>query len=242
VLKGLAAAAAGILLAACGSSDPSTISPPTSAASAASATVPGAPSGSASPSPTDPGAAPTCSYAAEQPNTGSKPAPGLPPQPTRTSGTATISLVLAGKPLVITVDAAKTPCTLASFMHLAGKHYFDGTTCHRLTTEGIFVLQCGDPTGTGSGGPGYTLPEENLGQTALPAGTVAMAKTQAPHSTGSQFFLVYAASQLPPQYTPFGIVTTGLDVLRAIGRAGTTDGGPDGAPKEPATITTLRVS
>lgn len=109
------------------------------------------------------------------------------------------------------MDAAKTPQTVNSFKSLADKKFFDNTKCHRLTTSGIFVLQCGDPQGTGSGGPGYTIADENLdalgkaneqGQVVYPAGTVAMANTGQPGSGGSQFFLVYKDSPLAPTYTP----------------------------------------
>jgi peptidyl-prolyl cis-trans isomerase B (cyclophilin B) len=140
-------------------------------------------------------------------------------------------------------DDAKTPCTAASFRHLAAKGFFDGTSCHRLTTQGIFVLQCGDQTGTGSGGPGYTIPDENLTGATYPAGTVAMANTGSPHTGGSQFFLVYAASSLPPQYTPFGTVTGGLPVLQAIAKAGEdgSNGPGDGHPKQAVVIRSFRV-
>jgi peptidyl-prolyl cis-trans isomerase B (cyclophilin B) len=136
----------------------------------------------------------------------------------------------------------KAPCSVNSLVHLADKKYFDGTKCHRLTTgEGLKVLQCGDPTGTGGGGPGYQMPEENLEGATYPAGTVAMAKAQAPGTTGSQFFLVYADTTLPPQYTPLGKITKGLDVLQKIAAAGTADGGDDGAPKTEVLIETLTV-
>jgi len=155
-----------------------------------------------------------------------------------------VTLVLSQGVVTFRVDDAKTPCTAASFRFLAGKGFFDSTRCHRLTTEGIFVLQCGDPTGTGTGGPGYTIPDENLAGATYPAGTVAMANTGAPHTGGSQFFLVYAASPLPPQYTPFGSVTSGLAVLQGIAKAGENDSnGPgDGAPKQPVVIRTFRVA
>lgn len=144
------------------------------------------------------------------------------------------------------MDAAKTPQTVNSFKSLADKDFFDNTKCHRLTTGGIFVLQCGDPQGTGSGGPGYTIADENLdalgkandqGQVIYPAGTVAMANTGRPGSGGSQFFLVYKDSPLAPTYTPFGkIDAAGLKVLEEVAKAGTADGGSDGAPKTPVTI------
>ncbi|MFI2201308.1 peptidylprolyl isomerase [Streptomyces sp. NPDC020192] len=118
------------------------------------------------------------------------------------------------------------PHTVNSFDFLAGQGYFDHTKCHRLTTDGIFVLQCGDPQGTGMGGPGYTLPDENLKDKSLkgntyPAGTVAMANTGQKHTGGSQFFLVYKDSPLPPTYTPFGTVSAaGMKVLQKIAAAG----------------------
>jgi peptidyl-prolyl cis-trans isomerase B (cyclophilin B) len=146
--------------------------------------------------------------------------------------------------IVVNLDGKNAPHTVNSFAFLAGKHYFDNTPCHRLTTSGIFVLQCGDPTGSGSGGPGYTIPDENLKGATYPAGTVAMANTGQPHTGGSQFFFVYADTPLPPQYTPFGHVTTGLDVLQAIAKAGSDDsnGSGDGAPKQAVTIESFTVT
>ncbi|MEU6887652.1 MULTISPECIES: peptidylprolyl isomerase [Streptomyces] len=126
----------------------------------------------------------------------------------------------------VALKASAAPHTVNSFSFLADKGYFDHTKCHRLTTEGIYVLQCGDPTGTGTGGPGYTIPDENLKDKSLkdniyPAGTVAMANTGQKDSGGSQFFLVYQDSQLPPSYTPFGTVSEdGMKVLKKIAGAG----------------------
>ena len=127
---------------------------------------------------------------------------------------------------------------------LAGQGYFNNSPCHRLTTQGIFVLQCGDPTGTGTGGPGYTIPDENLAGATYPAGTFAMANTGQPHTGGSQFFICYADTPLPPQYTPFGHVTQGLEVLKAIAANGEDDSnGPgDGKPKKPVIIQTFTVA
>jgi peptidyl-prolyl cis-trans isomerase B (cyclophilin B) len=126
----------------------------------------------------------------------------------------------------VAMKTAAAPHTVNSFDFLAGRGFFDHTKCHRLTTEGIYVLQCGDPKGMGNGGPGYTIPDENLKDTSLkanvyPAGTVAMANTGQKHSGGSQFFLVYQDSQLPPNYTPFGTVdAAGMKVLKKIATAG----------------------
>ncbi|MGE7436477.1 peptidylprolyl isomerase [Kitasatospora sp. NPDC001175] len=133
--------------------------------------------------------------------------------------------------VTLELDAAKAPHTVNSFVFLAGEQYFDHTKCHRLTTSGIYVLQCGDPTGTGSGGPGYQFADENLTGATYPAGTVAMANA-GPGTNGSQFFLVYKDTQLPPNYTPFGKITGGLDVLNNIAGGGENDAnGPgDGAP------------
>ncbi len=148
--------------------------------------------------------------------------------------------------LTVTLENAAAPCASASLASLASQGFYDDTPCHRLTTAGIFVLQCGDPTGTGTGGPGYQFAEENLQGATYPRGTVAMAKGTAPGTSGSQFFLVYEDSPLPPQYTPFGRITGGLDVLDKVAAAGVAPG-PDGAaktdgpPKLAVQITTLQV-
>ncbi|MFH8729277.1 peptidylprolyl isomerase [Streptomyces termitum] len=154
--------------------------------------------------------------------------------------------------VTVAMDAKKTPRTVNSFKSLADKGYFDGTKCHRLTTSGIFVLQCGDPEGTGTGGPGYTIPDENLdglgkpaadGSVTYKAGTVAMANTGQPGTGGSQFFLVYKDSKLPPQYTPFGTMdAAGLAAVQKVGAAGVAGGQGDGAPKKPVTLEKVTVS
>ncbi|MFE5488248.1 peptidylprolyl isomerase [Streptomyces sp. NPDC056527] len=171
------------------------------------------------------------------------------PEPAMTvdkKATYTMALKTNEGDISIAMDAAKTPRTVNSFKHLADKKYFDGTKCHRLTTEGIFVLQCGDPKGDGTGGPGYTIPDENLdslgkagagGSVTFPAGTVAMANTGQPGTGGSQFFLVYKDTKLPPSYTPFGkIDAAGLKAVQEVAKAGVEGGAKDGAPKKPVTI------
>ncbi|MFB9463585.1 peptidylprolyl isomerase [Streptomyces cinereospinus] len=159
-----------------------------------------------------------------------------------TSAQYTMKLATTCGDIDIALKTSAAPHTVNSFGFLAGKGYFDHTKCHRLTTNGIYVLQCGDPTGSGSGGPGYTIPDENLKDTSLkdniyPAGTVAMANTGQPDSGGSQFFLVYQDSQLPPSYTPFGTVSeSGMTVLKKIADAGESTGAGDGAPNATVVI------
>ncbi|HEY4026204.1 MAG TPA: peptidylprolyl isomerase, partial [Candidatus Dormibacteraeota bacterium] len=138
--------------------------------------------------------------------------------------------------VTLALDAARAPHTVNSFAYLASQKYFDHSPCHRLTTAGIYVLQCGDPTGTGTGGPGYTIPDENLNGATYPAGTVAMANTGQAHTGGSQFFLVYKDTRLPPAYTPFAQITGGLDTLQQIAAQGTANGTPDGRPRSAVVI------
>ena len=148
--------------------------------------------------------------------------------------------------VTVALDAAKAPHTVNSFNFLAGEQFFDHTKCHRLTTDGIFVLQCGDPTASatvpgGTGNPGYKFADENLTGATYPAGTVAMANS-GPGTNGSQFFLVYKDTQLPPNYTPFGKITGGLDVVQKIAAAGTLEGGSDGHPMADVTFNSVMVS
>jgi peptidyl-prolyl cis-trans isomerase B (cyclophilin B) len=146
----------------------------------------------------------------------------------------------------------ESPCTVNSFASLIGQKYFDNTKCHRLTTSpDLGVLQCGDPKGDGTGGPGYQFANEyptdqyppndpKAQQPVLyPRGTLAMANA-GPGTNGSQFFMVYKDSQLPPQYTVFGTIQPdGLATLDKIAKAGVAGGGEDGAPASEVTITSL---
>ncbi|MFD9435834.1 peptidylprolyl isomerase [Streptomyces sp. NPDC060002] len=160
----------------------------------------------------------------------------------------TMTLATTCGDIGIALKAKAAPHTVNSFSFLAGKGYFDHTKCHRLTTSGIYVLQCGDPTGSGSGGPGYTIPDENLKDATLknniyPAGTIAMANTGQAHTGGSQFFLVYQDSQLPPSYTPFGTVSAdGMKVLAKIAAAGENTGAGDGAPNATVVVNKATVT
>jgi peptidyl-prolyl cis-trans isomerase B (cyclophilin B) len=183
-------------------------------------------------------------------NTGGK-KPGLPPAPAFGENKALdAKLVLTQGTVELQLFGDRAPCAANSFRFLAQQKFFDGGLCHRETaTEGLIVLQCGDPTASGSGGPGYTFKDENLptagpaGTAVYPRGTVAMANSGA-STNGSQFFLVIKDSQLPPNYTVFGKVVKGLDVLDKIAAKGLKDdnGSGDGKPKEDVKITSATVT
>ena len=194
--------------------------------------------GSNSPQTAPPGSA-TCTYQPSQ-----RPAAkevSLPPAIEPASGSTAATISLTGGDVVLDLDTASTPCTVGSFVHLAQSGYFNDTPCHRLTASpSLSVLQCGDPSGTGGGGPGYTFPDETRADMRYPAGTVAMANA-GPGTNGSQFFLVYQDSTLPPDYTVFGTITAGLDVLQGIAAQGITGSGNATAPVQPVTISAVTV-
>jgi peptidyl-prolyl cis-trans isomerase B (cyclophilin B) len=151
---------------------------------------------------------------------------------------ATITLETNCGPIVIETLPEQAPVTVASEAFLATEGFYDQTSCHRLTTAGIFVLQCGDPKGNGTGGPGYSVPDENLpaeAQSNYPAGTVAMANA-GPGTAGSQFFIVYQDTTLPAGYTIWGKVVQGLDIVQGIAAAGVEGGAQDGPPAQPVFI------
>ncbi|WP_207948359.1 peptidylprolyl isomerase [Metallococcus carri] len=145
--------------------------------------------------------------------------------------------------LVLELDGAKAPQTVASFQQLA-KSYWKDSPCHRLTTSGIFVLQCGDPTGTGSGSPGYGFGIENAPASGqYPRGTLAMARTNDPNSNGGQFFIVYKDTELPTDgggYSIFGKVVSGMPILDFVASRGTPSG--DGPPAQPLSILKISVT
>jgi peptidyl-prolyl cis-trans isomerase B (cyclophilin B) len=197
-----------------------------------------------------------CSWTPEDSTSGAKIVDvGTPPPNAPNVGTATLTIDTNLGAITATVDKSKAPCTAEAFTYLSSKKFWDGTKCHRLTTQGIKVLQCGDPSAKGkgyrptdgTGGPSFRYAEENLptGKTpAYPAGTIAMAKTQAPNSTGSQFFIVYGDTTLDPSYTVLGTVTKGLDIVQQVAKAGTDDanGKGDGHPKKEIEIKTLTMA
>lgn len=158
-------------------------------------------------------------------------------------------LAFSNATLDITLDGASAPQAVANLVDLNSRAYFDESACHRLTTEGLFVMQCGDPLGLGIGNPGYTFgPIENAPEGGVyPAGTLAMARAANDASSmGSQFFIVYEDSEIPDDivggYTVFGQVTDGLDdFISAYVEPGTADGSSDGQPAVPTFIESITI-
>jgi peptidyl-prolyl cis-trans isomerase B (cyclophilin B) len=186
----------------------------------------------------------TCNQPPSTPSTASTYASAPDPSLAQASTwTATISTNCGNITLQLYGD--KAPQTVASFVFLAQHGYWKDSPCHRLTTSGIFVLQCGDPTGSGSGDPGYQYGIENAPPNgSYPVGTVAMARTSDPNSNGGQFFLVYKNSRLPTVgggYSIFGRVTGGMDIVQRIAKAGVAGGLTDGAPAQPISILNVSV-
>ena len=173
-------------------------------------------------------------------------------------GTLPDKKTAAGKTFIATVttncgvirmelDGTKAPQTVASFLGLARSSYWADSPCHRLTTSGIFVLQCGDPTGTGSGNPGYGFGVENPPHDYVFApGTLAMARTRDPKSNGGQFFIVYKTTVLkdPIGYSIFGKITAGMDIVDGIAKVGATPASAGGntAPLQPISILKVDVA
>jgi len=145
--------------------------------------------------------------------------------------------------VVIEADSKNAPVTVFALSALANGGFFDQSLCHRLTTNNIYVLQCGDPTATGSGGPNFSYRDENLpanNENNYPAGVVAMANS-GPSTNGSQFFIVYEDTSLPPSYTIWGKVTKGLEIIQTIAKSGVENGKSDGTPKQKIAIEKVRV-
>jgi peptidyl-prolyl cis-trans isomerase B (cyclophilin B) len=167
-----------------------------------------------------------------------------PPETPDVQGTVDVTMTTSIGALHATLDADNTPCTVNSFVSLAEQGYFDDTPCHRITTRetGIFVLQCGDPSGTGTGGPGYTIPDELSGKETYGPGTLAMANTGQADTGGSQFFLVYRSTPLPPTYTVFGRVdAAAVKTVQKVAAQGTDDayGQGDGHPNVSVSLDTV---
>jgi peptidyl-prolyl cis-trans isomerase B (cyclophilin B) len=195
-----------------------------------------------------------CTYTASSAGTVSKASMPTATPDYKAAYTASINTNLG--PIKIDLANSKATCTVNSFVHLASTNFWNNTQCHRVSDSGgLYMLQCGDPTSkaseklscssttTGTGGPGYEFANENLTGATYPAGTIAMANTGTADSNGSQFFLVFKATSLPASYTPFGTITSGLNILQNVGKAGTTctysAGG--GVPKEKVVIDSVSI-
>jgi peptidyl-prolyl cis-trans isomerase B (cyclophilin B) len=186
----------------------------------------------------------TCDYPASADQQSTKKATAPNGKNVPSTGTVNVTLKTTAGDIPLTLDRALAPCTVNSFLSLVNQGFYTDTSCHRLGTDGLQMLQCGDPTGSGMGGPGYTVPDENFPQLTYGRGVLAMAKTSQPNSGGSQFFMVYGDAQLDPDYTVFGSISdAGLQVLDKVARDGvdpasaaqSQDG--TGAPKTPVKFT-----
>jgi peptidyl-prolyl cis-trans isomerase B (cyclophilin B) len=218
-------------------------SPSAAATPSASATPTPSPSPSVSPTPAPtPVAEPAhhCTYTASGTAARKVSLPAATPD-YKASYSATINTNLGS--IVIDLLNSKATCTVNSFISLAAQNYFNHTSCHRLTTASpLYVLQCGDPTGTGRGGPGYKFNDENLTGATYKAGTLAMANA-GPNTNGSEFFLVYKNSTLLPSYTPFGTIVSGLNIIQKVAKVGSdnSNGPGDGHPKDKVDIESVTI-
>ena len=165
------------------------------------------------------------------------------PDGTDVPATGTVSMVidLGDAKVDVELDRAAAPCTVHSFESLVAQGYYNNTECHRLSTQGMFILQCGDPTGTGTGRPGYSFDDELEHTTGYPAGVLAMANS-GPDTNGSQFFFVYDDTRLQPNYTVFGkLDEAGNQVIadRAFPGHDSSNGDGTGRPNLPTVIRSI---
>lgn len=171
----------------------------------------------------------TCEYQATPNQPAAKPVKAPNTTNVPASGTVNVTFSSTAGDIPLTLDRSLAPCTVNSFLSLIQQGYYTNTSCHRLSTQGLQMLQCGDPTGTGSGGPGYSFKDETFPSLTYGRGILAMANA-GPDTNGSQFFMVYGNAPLPPNYTVFGSISdAGLQVLDKVARAGD-DGRYDPSP------------
>ncbi len=227
-----------------GSSTAATPPPDLSLSPAPSPNQSGAPAGMANcvyvPQPPPPSTAPT----AVDPKH-----PTFPPTTAENTTPQYATLDTSEGQIVWELDAAKAPCAVNSFISLAKQGYYDNTPCHRLVDEtqagaNYGILQCGDPTGSGKGNPGYKFADESLDGAKYPRGEVAMANSGV-NTNGSQFFMMFKDSDFEASYTPFGHILAGIDVLEKVAAGGTTSNplsGQDDAPKTKISITKVTIS
>lgn len=188
----------------------------------------------------------TCAFTPDPGSPAPKKATLPPDGPAPSSGTVPVRLVTTAGDIGLTLDRALAPCTVVNFLSLAKQGFYDGTSCHRLSvTSGLQMLQCGDPVGDGTGGPGYTIRDELFPEISYGRGVLAMAKTSEPDTGGSQFFMIFGDTQIPPEYTVFGSIDdAGLAVLDTVAHAGIDPARPGigdgtGPPKIPVTFTRI---
>ena len=199
-----------------------------------------------------------CAYAPGNPENPNLRDVGVPPEPDDSTTPVVLDVVSTQGPFQMTLDPTNAPCATNSMKYLAENDFFDNSPCHRLVNSDVFgVLQCGDPTGSGSGGPTYSYTSEPASVAALgpapdgasaiyPRGSVAMAQGGQPPTIGSQFFIAFQDTQLPPDYTLVGTITMGIEVIDAVAAAGN-DGSFEpspggGAPVLPISLTTVTVA
>ncbi|WIY01453.1 peptidylprolyl isomerase [Amycolatopsis mongoliensis] len=186
----------------------------------------------------------TCAFTPDSTSPAPKKVAPPPDGPASSSGTVPVRLATSAGTIGLTLDRALAPCTVVNFLSLVKQGFYDGTSCHRLSvTSGLQMLQCGDPVGDGTGGPGYTIRDEVFPELTYGRGVLAMAKTAEPDSGGSQFFLVFGDVRISPEYTVFGSIDdAGLGVLDNVARGGIDPSRPgigdgSGPPKIPVTFT-----
>jgi peptidyl-prolyl cis-trans isomerase B (cyclophilin B) len=209
------------------------------------ATDPSGSSKSSAPSSDSPSEATGKTVSCEYSSDGQEPAKPVetPGTDAQAEGTIAATVTTNFGDIGLTLDAAKAPCTVNSFVSLAEQGFYDDTPCPRIgDQEGFGILQCGDPTGTGSGGAGYSFPDELSGDETYPAGTLAMANA-GPDTNGSQFFFVFRDSQFPPSYNVFGTIDdAGLKVIEAIAKEGNDSSSPAGGGKPNKDVTIEKVT
>jgi peptidyl-prolyl cis-trans isomerase B (cyclophilin B) len=212
------------------------ISPSASAGSPTPSSIDPAPEDSEAPGATD------CEYVPT--GTPAKPVEPPPTSAVPNSGEVTATFQMTGGTVKVVMDRNAAPCTVNSFVSLVRQKFYDKTRCHRLVDSGIFILQCGDPTGTGTGGPGYSYADELDGTETYPGGVVAMANG-GPNTNGSQFFFVYDDSQLDPNYTVFGKMDDAsrrvIGTMAYEGQDGKNPAG-GGRPNNPSEIVSVTVA
>jgi peptidyl-prolyl cis-trans isomerase B (cyclophilin B) len=212
----------------------------TNANPGASASASAGPAGCAWKPVVDPSASPAPSAPPGIKDVGTPPASGEP-----RTGREIMTITTNRGPIKVEIDNEKVPCAAASFRYLAGKKFFDNTTCHRMIKEPTNILWCGDPSGTSSGGPSYNFAAENVPadrRPPYPVGSVVLLGGEG--GNGSQFLILYDESpQLPSQFTLLGKVTEGLDVVKKVAADGVTPTDPsnaaDGKPKSEVKIASV---